>query len=173
LNGRVGKDGGVRKFTCFSEASQSVIAFILVNVLLRLLCVDFEVRAAVGSKHLPVKAAFEWVSSKKLATNSDRKKKRRENEDLGIRKALKVIGEKEKDFQSMMMSEKAQQELEKCFDLLGDGKIKESLALAYDVVYEVGSKLNSDLRMILRLDILMVIVNETLESFRGTVESEG
>jgi len=54
--------------------------------------------ATVSSDHLPVKATFEWVSSKTLAANRDRKKTRRENKDLEIRKALKATGEKEKDF---------------------------------------------------------------------------
>ena len=94
--------------------------------------------AVVGSDHMPVKATFQWVSSKKLATNSNRKKTCRENKDLRVRKALKVTGEKLKDFQSMMMSEEVQQEIGKCLVLLGDGKIEDSLALVYDDVYEVG-----------------------------------
>ena len=53
------------------------------------------------------------------------RKKCRETEDLGIRKALKVPGENEKSFQSMMASEEVQQELENCLVLLGDGKIEE------------------------------------------------
>jgi len=74
LNGRVGEDRGVGNFTCFSGASPSVIDYILVDVPLWRLCVDFEVMAAVSSDHLPVKATFEWVSSKKLVVNSDRNK---------------------------------------------------------------------------------------------------
>ena len=54
--------------------------------------------AASSSDHLPIIAYFERVSSKKLVANSDRKRKCRENEDLGIRKALKVTVEKEKNF---------------------------------------------------------------------------
>ena len=77
-----------------------VIHYILLDVPLWRLCVDFEVMAAKGSDHFPTRATFEWVSSKKLAANSDRKKTRRENKDLGIRKALKVTGEKEKDSQN-------------------------------------------------------------------------
>ena len=34
--------------------------------------------AVVGSDHLPVRATFELVSSKKLETNIDRKEKHRE-----------------------------------------------------------------------------------------------
>ena len=74
LNGRVGKDGGVGNFTCFSGTSSSVIDYILVDIPLWHPCVDFEVMAAVSSDHLPVKATFEWVSSKKLVVNSDRNK---------------------------------------------------------------------------------------------------
>ena len=37
--------------------------------------------AAMDSNHLPAKTTFEWVSSKKLAANSDRKKIRRRNDD--------------------------------------------------------------------------------------------
>jgi len=125
LNGRVGKDGGVGNFTCFSGASSNLTDYILVDIPLWHLCADFQVMAVVGSDHLPVMATFEWVSSKKLATNSVRKKKHRETEDLGIRKALKVTKEKEKNFQSMMTSEKVQQDLEKCLVLLGDRKIEE------------------------------------------------
>ena len=113
------------KFHLFSGTSPSVIDYVLVDIPLWHLCVDFEVMAVVGSDHLPVRATFEWVSSKKLATNSDRKKKRRETEDLGIRKALKVTGENEKNFESMMTNEELQQELEKCLVLLGDRKIEE------------------------------------------------
>ena len=91
-------------FTCFSEATPRLIDYILADVPLWRICVDFETVAAVGSDHLPVKATFEWVNSKKLVANRDRKKKRRENEDLRIREALTVIGEKEKDFQSMMIN---------------------------------------------------------------------
>ena len=40
------------------------------------------------------------------------KKTRRGNEDLEIRKALKVAGEKEKEFQGMTMSEEVQQEFQ-------------------------------------------------------------
>ena len=47
-------DGGVGNFTYFSEASPSLIDYILVYVLLWCLCVDFEVMAVVGSDHLPV-----------------------------------------------------------------------------------------------------------------------
>ena len=129
------------KFHLFSGTSPSVIDYILVYIPLWHLCADFEVMAVVGSDHLPVMATFELVSSKELATNSDRKKKRREAEDLGIRKALKVTGENKKNFQSMITSEEVKQKLEECLVLLGDGKIEEPLALVNDV-YKVGSKLN-------------------------------
>jgi len=76
LNRRVGNDGGVRNFPCFSGASPSVIDYILVDNPLWRLCVDFDVMVVVGSDHLAVKATFELVGSKKLATNSYRKKKR-------------------------------------------------------------------------------------------------
>ena len=89
-----------------------MIDYILVDVPLWRLCVDFEVMAAVDLDHLPIRANSEWVSSKKLAASNDREKTRRENGNLGIRNALKVTVEKEKDFQSMTMSEEVHQELE-------------------------------------------------------------
>ena len=74
LNGRVGNDGGVGNFTCFSGTSPSVINYILVDIPLWHICADFEVMAVEGSDHLPVTATFELVSSKKLGINSDRRK---------------------------------------------------------------------------------------------------
>ena len=61
-------------FTYFSGTSPSVIDYILVDILLWHICADFEVMAVVGSDHMPVGAIFELFSSKKLATNCDRKK---------------------------------------------------------------------------------------------------